>query len=104
MILSADRGLHIDSHDVLDATPGAPGGVCHLMRTAIGADTTFHERFITLGGLDGPTVTWTATSADRCPSLTGNGVWSCTRCTGRRPGAYMDAQQHVTECLRGWGE
>ncbi|MEV1003382.1 hypothetical protein [Nonomuraea sp. NPDC050202] len=104
MILAADRGLHIQSHDVPDAIPGAPGGVCHLMRSALEADTTYHERFVTLGGLDGPTVTWTATAADSCPSLDGNGVWNCTGCGAHRcPGTYADAEQHVTECLRGWG-
>ncbi|MEV0236849.1 hypothetical protein [Nonomuraea sp. NPDC050786] len=97
MILSADRGPHIDSHDTEDVAPGMPGSVCHLMRSADDLAITYHERFVTLGGDVGPTVTWTATRADHCPSLDSNGVWSCTGCHAtNEPGTLADAEQHVT--------
>ncbi|TYB71278.1 hypothetical protein FXF51_02265 [Nonomuraea sp. PA05] len=102
MILAADHGLHIDSHDVLDALPGKPGSVCHLMRSVGGDKSTHHERFVTLGGLDGPTVTWTAICADHCPSLDGNGVWTCTGCpVTDKPGSLADAESHVPSCTGG---
>ncbi|MEU7857860.1 hypothetical protein [Nonomuraea sp. NPDC049141] len=102
MILAADRGRHIDSHDTDDATPGAPGSVCHLMRSATNPEVTHHERFVTLGGDEGPTVTWTAICADQCPSLDDNGVWNCTGCPAKdRPGPLADAEQHVISCTRG---
>lgn len=102
MILNADRGLHIDSHDVPNIAPGMPGSVCHLMRSANDPEITYHERFVTLGGEAGPAVTWTAECADQCPSLDGDGVWTCTGCPiQQRPGSLADAERHVTSCQGG---